>query len=367
MVDIVIGAGFGDEGKGQTVSNIIEVNKNKYGWNPNFVVRFNGGHQAGHTVEYNDLRHVFSNFGAGTLQGVPTYWSKYCTIHPKAIQEEYKVLTHLDRDVIRNESRIKPVLFIDPLCPVTLFYDIFFNQSSNPHGSVGVGFGQTIQRHEDNFKIYAQDLLHEDILKAKLENIEEWYYTREFRCGKRNMEIIKQEFLDECGWLVNGNHDIEIKRPEHLNSSIFEGAQGILLDQDLGFFPNVTRSKTTAHNALKIIEDFHIGGIIQINYVSRSYSTRHGKGYFPSEKYADYLNLKDEIIETNQLNQFQGEFRKSVLDIDMLKYAINMSELENHSDLIRKKIIFTCTNHHKDGIIPVLKDGFLTTVTKENL
>ena len=68
---IVIGLGFGDEGKGITTSYLCKKLEGT-----KIVVRFNGGHQAGHTVVFNGKRHIFSSWGSGTLQGIPTYWSE---------------------------------------------------------------------------------------------------------------------------------------------------------------------------------------------------------------------------------------------------------------------------------------------------
>ena len=67
----VIGLGFGDEGKGSVVSYLTKA------CDSTIVARFSGGHQVGHTVCTNNTRHVFSNFGSGTLNGTPTYWSKF--------------------------------------------------------------------------------------------------------------------------------------------------------------------------------------------------------------------------------------------------------------------------------------------------
>ena len=70
---VIIGLGFGDEGKGLITDYFCSKLKNP------LVIRFSGGHQVGHTVIYNDIRHMFSNFGSGTLRNIPTYWSKFCT------------------------------------------------------------------------------------------------------------------------------------------------------------------------------------------------------------------------------------------------------------------------------------------------
>ena len=81
-ISVIIGLNYGDEGKGATVNALCN--------NPltDLVIRFNGGHQCGHTVVYKNLRHIFSNFGSGTLKGVPTYFSEYCTVNPLAVKKK---------------------------------------------------------------------------------------------------------------------------------------------------------------------------------------------------------------------------------------------------------------------------------------
>src|SRR5262245_8541204 len=99
---IIVGLGFGDEGKGLATDYFCSRHKNA------LVIRFNGGQQAGHTVFFKSGRkHIFSNFGAGSLRGVPTYWSKYCTFSPGFFLDELKLL------------KISPKFFIDKCCPVT--------------------------------------------------------------------------------------------------------------------------------------------------------------------------------------------------------------------------------------------------------
>ena len=130
---IVLGIGFGDEGKGMTVDRLCSHSPDD-----TLVVRFSGGHQVGHTVVRDEYRHVFSNFGSGTLRGVPTYWSQYCTVEPIGLLRELSIL---------KQENINPILYIDAKCPITTPYDIEYNrkiESKNMHGSCGVGFGTTL-------------------------------------------------------------------------------------------------------------------------------------------------------------------------------------------------------------------------------
>ena len=114
---VVIGAGFGDEGKGLFTDYLCRNCENP------LIIRFSGGQQAGHTVVADGLHHVFSNFGSGTLQGAPSYFSRFCTIDPVGIMNELDILM---------DKVMSPKLFIDVRCPVTTPYDIRRNQHHHP-------------------------------------------------------------------------------------------------------------------------------------------------------------------------------------------------------------------------------------------
>ncbi len=316
MSQIVIGASFGDEGKGLTTSFLCSQTRNP------LVVRFNGGHQAGHTVVHEGVRHVFSSFGSGTLQNVPTYWSSFCTFYPTAFLNEYnKLLKHFKT----------PISFVDPLCPVTTPYDVMHNQQREKrvnHGSVGVGFGSTIKRQEDYYKLFVQDLFYENIMIAKLRSIAQYYgWTYDPNDVEEFIEHVKivRKLIDVLDSSILMEYN-----------PIFEGAQGILLDMDFGFFPNVTRSNTTTKNALQLYNSN------EVYYVTRTYLTRHGNGYMPNEK---PLDLKNNEHETNVQHEYQGVFRMGELDVELLNYALYSDN--NFSSRLRKNLVITCNDQYE--------------------
>jgi adenylosuccinate synthase len=312
---IVVGLGYGDEGKGLSTSFLCSRTKTP------LVVRFNGGHQAGHTVVYNGKRHVFSGFGSGSLQGVPTYWSSFCTFYPCSFLREYKLLDN-------------PIIYVNPLCPVTTPFDIDYNRNTekkNKHGSVGMGFGATIQRQNDYYKLFVQDLFYEKILINKLKSISNYYKSI-------NVDEQIEYFLKSVREVIN---IIKLSDDSILKkyTPIFEGAQGILLDMDFGFFPNVTRSNTTTKNALKIYNSD------EVYYITRSYLTRHGNGFLPNEKKLNIINNEN---ETNKSHEYQGEFRVAELDIDLLNYALQCDN--NYSNNLKKNLIITCMDQYQIDI-----------------
>ena len=174
-VSIVLGTVFGDEGKGAMVNFLAKDAKKP------LIIRFNGGHQVGHqTVLEDGTRHVFSNFGSGTLQGAPTYWSRFCTVSPTGLMKEGRIL---------REMGLNPVVYFDANAMITTPFDILRNidmDDQTKHGSVGVGFGQTIQRNEDKYHLYVRDLKYPEIRDTKLKNIINKYYRFNFDPTKTN-------------------------------------------------------------------------------------------------------------------------------------------------------------------------------------
>lgn len=334
-VSIVLGAGFGDEGKGNVVGALCLKDKER-----SIVVRFGGGHQVGHTVYKKDgTNHVFSNFGSGTMFGVPTYWSKYCTFDPVGIKKEYETLKKIG---------ITPTLYLDPFAMCTIPQDKSYNENQEliyKHGSVGVGFGATIERNEKHYCLNAIDLLDEVVFNFKYVSIDGNYYMNE-------KALNEKDFLAAVKW-IRKCEDIHIEKPvlTNYNQVIFEGHQGIMLDQYLGFFPHVTRSDTTRKNAIEIIwEEDLIFDIIEIYYVTRAYQTRHGNG--PMSNQGLPLKIKESGFETNKYNPFQGFFRRSVLDLGMLRHSIESDINSKYTPYhTREMLVVTCIDEIKGNLV----------------
>lgn len=317
---VVVGLSYGDEGKGAVTASLVEDALNP------MVIRYSGGHQAGHTVVKDGHRHVFSSFGSGTLHGAPTYWSKFCTVYPTALLNEFELL-----------KEFNPVLYIDPMCPITTPFDVLSNQITTKHGSVGVGFGETIKRNKNHYTLFAKDLKYKSVLEFKLENIKAYYNIIGY--GEQT-----RMFIEDIKTMLSFTKNIIIgSNPKHNGDLIFEGAQGILLDQKFGFFPFCTPSNTTSKNVFKLIKRPD-----QIYMVTRAYQTRHGKGPMTNEHLP--LELKNNEQETNTFNKFQENFRTAPFDEDILKYAIECEETVSPG--VPKVLVMTCCDQVKE--IPVL-------------
>lgn len=290
--------GFGDEGKGITTDFLCSKDPNA------IVTRFSGGQQAGHTVYMGENLHVFSSFGSGTLRGNRTYISEFCTIDPISIVNEYNILKSLG---------VEPTLMISDKCPVTTPFEVFINQNdetSRTHGTCGKGIWATFKRELDEYSLTAGDLNWDSVYQAKLDSFAKNYYR---------FKVDLDRFI-ECVEFIRSRVNIHIGEfiyPKSGNHLIFEGSQGLLLDQNHGIYPHITPSNTGLTNlrAMGYSEKD-----LDIYLVSRAYQTRHGNGFMTNEKLPH--NIKDNPYETNVTNPYQGEFRRGVLDLDLYEYAL---------------------------------------------
>lgn len=293
----VIGANFGDEGKGLVTDYLCATE------GAGIVVRFNGGAQAGHTVVTPEGdRHVFSHFGSGTLAGVPTFLSQFFICNPILFFRELDRLRALGFD---------PVVYAHPQCLVTTFADMIINQrkederGAKRHGSCGVGIHETIER-SSVISLTLADLWNGiGNLESLLAEICDKYAR--FRTGKPIDEpAMVEAFIKGCWAFAEHVHPLGIGQ---CKDPVFEGAQGLLLDQDnKEFFPHVTRSSTGMKNVRTLCAQARISDI-DAYYVSRAYLTRHGAGPLPGQD--DTLKYED---LTNVDHAYQGRLRFAPLD-----------------------------------------------------
>jgi len=303
---VIIGAAFGDEGKGL----LTDAFAAQAGGDAT-VIRFNGGAQAGHTVVAGGRRHVFSHIGSGALASARTWLSEYFIANPAMLAKEVASLGFLPR------------IAIHPDAPVTTPFDVMLNQlaetarGSNRHGSVGLGIGETIEREEKGFALHVRDLSNPAALRRKLGAIaSDWLPRRMAVLGLPAearrwgvFETIREEDLAE-GFVGQAGQFLEMvsvdARPDMGGALIFEGAQGLLLDQELGDFPHVTRSFTGLRNVGPLAARLGLRKL-DVIYPHRIYATRHGAGPFPHETAEKPY---PEIIDpTNAPNDWQGSLR----------------------------------------------------------
>lgn len=302
----IIGAAFGDEGKGLMTDYFAR----QAGEEPT-VVRFCGGANAGHTVVTPDGdRHVFHHFGAGTLAGARTYLSRYFLVNP--------VLWKMECAELQGRG-LRTRLFVDREAPLTTVYDMMENQRAElartvRHGSCGAGIHATMVRQTyPAARLFAGDLERPAYLRERVD-----YIRRSCIVPDRGGDDVFERFLMDCEEMRAQINLCDSRVIEDRGAEvIFEGAQGLLLDQDnRSFFPHVTHAKTGLHNVLRIADE---AGIEQIEavYVVRPYLTRHGAGELPRED--PEMHYFD---NTNEPNRWQGPLRFAPMYSDMIEVAI---------------------------------------------
>lgn len=316
QIDIVLGGALGDEGKGLVTDWLARPDS--------LVVRFCGGAQAGHTVvEPNGRRHVFHQYGSGTFRGAATFLSEHVAFDPVALLNERRELLKLG---------VNPHISVDPNAPVCTPFDALLNQltemarGAGRHGSCGCGVGETFRRHEETpIRLYARDL-NSPLLREKLVQIEMETRREIFRRGPNMNPGLLDRDMDECHKrFMDAVRDIPLvldiepfafvaARHSHM---VFEGAQGLLLDRDIGVFPFVTRAKTGLVNVEKMI-----GPKLReatVYFVSRCYMTRHGVGPLRGEVPMPFVD------DTNVMNEWQGAMRYAPYDAELLEWARNVA------------------------------------------
>lgn len=335
----VAGLGYGDEGKGSIVDYLVRE------YNAGTVVRYNGGSQAGHNVvTLEGISHCFAQFSSGTLvKGTKTYLSKYMLIDPISIDIENSVL------IEKGITDAKEHLIIDGNCIViTPFHKILnrmleISRGDVRHGSCGKGVGQAMADWEMYGKLvlFADDMKNKSVVQQKLDltwrikldlaeqlvdnqpnnkQLEEYFIQLKQSNYVERLIDEYYTFALSSDIRVKGNQFLK----EELNAKgcvIFEGAQGALLDAEYGFYPYVTRTKTTFENAEKLISECEYSGQITQIGVIRAYATRHGAGVFVTEN--GWLAKRIPDVH-NEQNEWQEDFRLGWFDLVIAKYALEM-------------------------------------------
>lgn len=319
---VVIGGAYGDEGKG-LVTDALTAATLREGKSP-IVVRFNGGAQAGHTVVTpTGARHVFHHLGSGSLAGAPTHLAQRFVVHPMLFAQERAALEKLGANT---------TVTVDPRARLTLPFDVMINQAIERqrgdarHGSCGVGFGETCQRNESldaQHQLTVGDLTgmsHAD-LEQRWDAISQGYLPHRLKAlglpadalgtWPRRSGLLDR-FIDDCAHFLE---HVVLADPEDLQTDawILEGAQGLAIDEDLGAFPFVTRSKTGLPWALEFLNQATSTDTpVTAWYLTRAYTTRHGAGPLPHETPWQPPGFED---QTNRPNAFQGTLRLAPLDL----------------------------------------------------
>jgi adenylosuccinate synthase len=329
---LLVDLGYGDAAKGATVDYLARAEPVRT------VVRFNGGPQAGHNVVTSDGRHhTFAQFGSASF--VPG------------------VLTHLSRDVLvnplnafREAEHLRAVgvcdaferLVVHPDCLVITPYHVAANRlreiarGADRHGSCGMGIGETVAdalAFPDG-ALRVGELAAPDVVARKLDATRERLHEalRDVRArlgdaGDAGLATFSDPELigryADCALAyaarVSLGDEDWLRARMRAGVTVFEPAQGTLIDEDRGFHPHTTWSRTTLANAEALLRATDFGGEVTRVGLVRAYATRHGAGPFVPEDAAMTARLPE---PHNPPGDWQGAMRCGPLDLVATRYAL---------------------------------------------
>jgi len=278
---IVLGAQWGDEGKGKMTDYLAEE--------ANVVVRFQGGNNAGHTVVVGDNEYKLHLIPSGILyEDKLNVIGNGVVVDPKALFEEIDYLEGVGVKVTPEKLIVSDRAQL--IMPYHKTLDILKEKArgKNDIGTTGKGIGPCYTDKFERCGIRVCDLMHEAVFTEKLkENIEmkNVYITKVLDGEPLNFEEILKEYLEFAKKLRPFVQDTSVRVYNDIKANkvvLFEGAQGMLLDIDYGTYPYVTSSNTTAGG---VASGVGIGPNMITNAVgiTKAYTTRVGKGPFPTE------------------------------------------------------------------------------------
>ncbi|WP_127470819.1 adenylosuccinate synthase [Thiomicrorhabdus aquaedulcis] len=290
---VVVGTQWGDEGKGKIVDLLTD--------RVAAVVRFQGGHNAGHTLVIDGKKTVLHLIPSGILrEHVECFIGNGVVLAPDALEKE---VTQLESTGLKVKSRLK----ISDACPLILDYHVALDvarevaRGNKPIGTTGRGIGPAYEDKVARRGLRAGDLRNMDSFKVKLAEtlayhnyMIEHYYQAEPVSFDDLWEKCQRYSALVVPMLADIPNLIDLYNRDGKNL-MFEGAQGTLLDIDQGTYPYVTSSNTTAGGAASGAGI----GPTQLDYVlgiTKAYATRVGGGPFPTELVYDCASdVGDEV------------------------------------------------------------------------
>jgi len=320
---VVLGTQWGDEGKGKIVDLLTEKATN--------VVRYQGGHNAGHTLVIDGEKTVLHLLPSGILRKEVT-----CIIGNGVVLSPEALLKEIDELEARS-GQVTDRLRISAACPLILPYHIALDQAreakrgNNKIGTTGRGIGPAYEDKVARRGIRLGELMHEKHFADKLDEV----------LGYHNFVLTNYYQFDACDYQKTLDESLSMaerirpmvadtievlhtarKNGEHI---LFEGAQGALLDVDHGTYPYVTSSNTTA-GSVATGSGF---GPLYLDYIlgiTKAYTTRVGSGPFPTELFDDVGEML--FTKGKELGASTGRNRRcGWFDAVILKMSIRINSV----------------------------------------
>ncbi|MEX2523910.1 MAG: adenylosuccinate synthase [Gammaproteobacteria bacterium] len=281
---VIIGTQWGDEGKGKIVDLLTD--------RVSAVVRFQGGHNAGHTVVIDGKKTVLHLIPSGILRN-----NVLCLIGNGVVVSPASLIEELDM-LEKNGYPARDQLRISEACPLVLPYHVQLDQAREKAsgkaaiGTTGRGIGPAYEDKVARRALRVGDLLHRERFAAKLGEVLD-YHNFVLKRYYKSKALDFQELLDDAmqavetiGPMVTDVSTLLYEIQDQDGDILFEGAQGTLLDIDHGTYPYVTSSNTTSGGAATGtgVGPRHLDYVLGI---TKAYTTRVGSGPFPTELFDD--------------------------------------------------------------------------------
>ncbi len=345
----IIGLQWGDEGKGK----IVDFLSDQF----SAVVRFQGGHNAGHTIKVQNQTYKLSLLPSGIIRG------KFCVIGSGVVLDPEALFSEIDKisatGIKIDENNLN---IADNACLILSIHkelDQFLEEQKGKDkiGTTGRGIGPAYQDKAGRRAIRICDLFDDNVLQSRLEDL--LFYHNIIRRGinlpEINFDKIFAELKAMAKSLEKFSHppfEIGRKLLQNNQKIMFEGAQGALLDVCYGTYPFVTSSNTIA-GAVATGSCLGVGDLHKTLGVLKAYTTRVGSGPFPTE-------LLDEVgeflrIEGAEVGTVTGRNRRcGWFDAALVRQAIMVSSVKNVAltklDVLDKlPIIKICVGYEIDG------------------
>ena len=279
VVEVVIGAQWGDEGKGKVVDFYAE--------GADFVVRFNGGNNAGHTLKFRDQEFKFHLLPSGIVRkDVHAVIANGVVVNPEVLLEELSYL--------KSKGILQHTLSISDRAHVILPYHLVLDgleesaKGGMKAGTTGRGIGPAYSDKVARFGITMGDLLDETLLKKKID-LSLMIKQKLFTAYERQETFFRRKMLDnyldmgqKLKKYIRNTSVLLNEAVEDGKRIVLEGAQGTLLDPDHGTYPFVTSSNAIA-GAASVGAGIGPRCIDWVVGVTKAYTTRVGAGPFPTE------------------------------------------------------------------------------------
>lgn len=347
---VVIGAQWGDEGKGKIVDLLTR--------NASAVVRFQGGHNAGHTLVIEGKKTVLHLIPSGILHdGVMSYIGNGVVLSLPALLDEIAKLQKADVPV-RDRLRISPACALIMPSHVLLDQVREAARGAKAIGTTGRGIGPAYEDKVARRGLRVADLADPELFRERLEHLLTYHnflLTQYYQHDPLDIDSVATQWLHYADDILPMVSDVTVDiyqlRKEGKNV-IFEGAQGAMLDIDHGTYPYVTSSNTMAGNAacgtgVGPRELSYVLGVV------KAYTTRVGGGPFPTELFDEIgKHLQD---KGNEFGATTGRarrcgwvdlpaLRRAVLNSSMDGLAITKLDVLDELDEIK-----VCTAYELDG------------------